>query len=57
VRVVALSGCVPDTSRKPPCVLSESGLTDKNSHAASFLIMIPSFIQLFYGAVSTVQIV
>jgi hypothetical protein len=26
VRVVALSGCVPDTNRKPPCVLSESGL-------------------------------
>jgi hypothetical protein len=26
VRVVALSGCVPDTSRKPPCVLFESGL-------------------------------
>jgi hypothetical protein len=26
VRVVALSGCVPDTGRKPPCVLCESGL-------------------------------
>jgi hypothetical protein len=26
VRVVALSGCVPDTSRKPPCVFCVSGL-------------------------------
>jgi hypothetical protein len=36
VCVVALSGCVPDTSRKPPCVLCESGLRNCQRLSAFF---------------------